>query len=198
MRILIAFALWAAPMAASAQTLDLELTQQALDAGVDPTALENQLNSAIADELNLGTQAQHNEFISSMVEAASISAKGIGVDYASNINKFVFGGAFASGVHQAGFSFNRGSELLPKGGFGAQISLMAGVNVGMGGEDRKFFDRIRLYANGLAMRLPRTAIRLPSRPERQRRRTCIDRRASDRPRRADGNGHDHRIGSRGE
>lgn len=154
MRTWIGLALCALPQLAGAQTFEIELSQQAIDAGIDGAELESALNGAIADQLKLGTPAQHTAFIDSMVEAAAISAKGMGVDYASNIDKFVFGGSIASGVQEAGFTFKRGGDLLPKGGFGAQLSLMAGVNLGMGGEDRGFWDRIRLYANGMAMRLP--------------------------------------------
>ena len=156
MRTWIGLAVMLMPAVAGAQTLELTLDQQAIDAGVDEQALEASMNDAIGEALKLGSPDQHNEFIDSMVEAAAISAKGMGVDYASNIDKFVFGGSASSGVHQAGFSFKRGQEVLPKGGFGAQISLMAGINLGMGGEGdkRNALDRFRLYVNGLAMRLP--------------------------------------------
>lgn len=142
------------PSVAGAQTLELTLTQQALDAGLDEAAMEESLNDAIGEALKLGTQSQHDAFIDSMIEAAAISARGLGVDYASNIEKVVVGGAIGSGVHESGFTFGRGKDLLPKGGFGAQISLMTGVNLGMGGEEHKAADRFRIYVNGLAMRLP--------------------------------------------
>lgn len=156
MRTWIGLAALLLPSAAGAQTLELTLNQQAVDAGLDEQAIEQSLNSAIGEALKLGSQDQHDQFIDSMVEAAAISAKGMGVDYASNIEKVVVGGSISSGVHEAGFSFNRGGDLLPKGGFGAQISLMAGINVGMGGkgDDRNALDRVRLYVNGMAMRLP--------------------------------------------
>lgn len=143
-----------APGLAGAQTLELTLTPQAQSAGLDEAALESSLNGAIGEALKLGTQDQHDAFIDSMIEAAAISARGLGVDYASNIEKVVVGGAVGSGVHESGFTFGRGKDLLPKGGFGAQISLMTGVNLGMGGEEHKAADRFRLYVNGLAMRLP--------------------------------------------
>ncbi len=150
----IALALVLAPTGAVAQTIDITLDPDAQAAGLDEAALESSLNDAVSGALKLGTQAEHQAFIDAMVEAAAISAKGMGVDYASNMKHFVFGGSIGSGVHAAGVKFNRGQTPLPEdGGFGAQISLMGGINLGMGG-DHNLLDRLRLYANGLAMKLP--------------------------------------------
>lgn len=142
------------PNAAVAQTIDISMNEKATSAGLDESQMETQLNSAIQDVLKLGDQNRHDQFVTSMAEAAAISAKGMGVDYASNIEKFVFGGAISSGVHEAGFAFKRGEAPLPVGGFAAQLSLMAGVNLGMGGKKHTALDRFRLYANGLVLKLP--------------------------------------------
>lgn len=140
-------------LSAQAQTIDLTLDPTVTGGYglLDEAALEQEINSAIGDQLKLGNQA---EFSRSMAEAASVSVKGLGVDYASNMKKFVFGGAVSSGVHSAGFAFKKGDDLLPSGGFAGQLSLMAGLNLGIGGKENGFFDRFRLYANGLALRLP--------------------------------------------
>ena len=136
---------------ANAQTVDLSLNQAALDAGLDEAAIEDAINGVAASELQLGNP---DAFVTSMTEALAISGKGMGVDYASNITKAVVGGTLASGVHESGFRFNKGEGTLPKGGFAAQVSLMAGMNLGLGGKEKGFFDRFRIYANGMSLRLP--------------------------------------------
>ena len=139
------------PTSAMAQQIDLTLNQTAQDLGLDEAALESELNAAAADTLKLDNPGS---FAQSMAEAAALSTKGLGVDYASNFKKFVVGGAIASSAHEAGFTFKKGEQTLPKGGYAAQLSLMAGLNLGLGGKENGFLDRFRLFANGLALRLP--------------------------------------------
>lgn len=136
---------------ASAQTVDLSLNQAAIDAGLDEAALEQSINGVAASELQLGDP---DAFVSSMSEALAVSTKGLGVDYASNIQTAVVGAALASGAHESGFRFNKGQSTLPQGGYAAQVSLMAGMNLGLGGKENGFFDRFRVYANGMSLKLP--------------------------------------------
>ena len=139
--------------AAQAQTIEFTLNPDVTGGYglLDEAALEQAVNDNVGDLLKVADQ---DAFTSSMAEAASMSVKGLGVDYASNIQKFVVGGAISSGVHAAGLSFKKGTDVLPSGGFAGQLSLMAGVNLGLGGKEKGFFDRFRLYGNGLALRFP--------------------------------------------
>ena len=146
-----ALTLWALSTTAQAQQINLSLDPAATGDLLNEQQIEGQLNEALAEQLKLGDQDQ---FTRSMAEAASMSIKGLGVDYASNIKTFVVGGAISSGAHEAGLSFKKGEATLPQGGYAGQLTLMAGLNLGMGGKEKGFFDRFRLYANGLALKFP--------------------------------------------
>ena len=115
--------LWAGT--AGAQQLDITVDEQAAAAlGIDVAALEQQLNAEAATAFNL---ADPTTFMDSMANAASISSKGMGVDYASNFDTFVVGGSLGSSVHSSGFRFGRSDEALPPGGFAFMVSAMAGA-----------------------------------------------------------------------
>jgi hypothetical protein len=153
MRRFAALAVLALSTTAHAQQINLSIDPAATGGLglLDEQQIEGELNQALADTLKLGDQDQ---FTRSMAEAASISIKGLGVDYASNIEKFVVGVSVSSGAHEAGVSFKKGDATLPKGGFAGQLTLMAGLNLGLGGKDKGFFDRFRVYANGMTLKLP--------------------------------------------
>ena len=106
------------------------------------------LSNAIGDDLMLGDQTG---FMSSMADAAAISAKGMGVDYATNFKRFIVGGSLGSGVDAAGAQFGKGGDLLPEAGFAFQVSAMAGVNLGWACDEKCFADRIRIYINGMSL-----------------------------------------------
>ena len=149
-RILLAGLALGLSTAAHGQQLDITLRS---DAPISEADLENELNSAIGSLLKADAQDQLS---TSMAEAAAISLKGMGVDYASNIKKFEVGGSVGSGAHEAGFSFKKGGDVLPKGGFAAQLTLMAGINLGIGDNEKEhgIFDGVKLYVNGMSMKLP--------------------------------------------
>jgi len=139
--------------AAHAQDIILDVDEaKAAKFGIEVGPLEQELEAQAADALNLG---EPQAFIDSMANASGISAKGMGVDYASNMKAFVIGAGFGSAAHANGFNFNRSDEYLPPGGFAFMISAMAGVNLGVldGGSDT-FLDRIRIYANGMSITMP--------------------------------------------
>jgi hypothetical protein len=79
------------------------------------------------------------------------AVRGLGVDYASNPKKFVFGLSAGPAVNDSGFDlFSRGDELLPENGFTPQAGILAGVNLGVfnPGEDSQL-DRIMVYTNAM-------------------------------------------------
>ena len=105
--------------------------------GIDGTAAESNLSGAIDENLNINSQ---QDFLEAMANAAAMSSKGMGVDYASNIKRFMFGVSFGSAVNSAGFQFGRGGRELPEGGFALQMAVMGGINLGMG-RDKGFLSR---------------------------------------------------------
>jgi hypothetical protein len=143
------FSLWMlAPSQAHAQSIVVNIDEtQAEQYGLDASGLESNLNSTVSDQLNIGEQAA---FLTGMANAAALATKGMGVDYASNPKRVVFGGSFGTAVNGVGASFKRGEYAVPEGGFSLQASLMAGINLGFGNEDSAL-SRFRLYANGLAL-----------------------------------------------
>ncbi len=141
------------PVTASAQVrIDVELNQTALDAGLTEADGDDTVNEIIASELKLDGVTG---FLDSMAKAQAMANKGMGADYASNIKKFEVGGSVSSALNGAGFSFKKGQETLPQGGFAAHVTLMGGINLGLMASKKKAFGkRFRLYGNGLYMPLP--------------------------------------------
>jgi len=131
---------------------------QSIDVTLDPTwsqslglseqEMENAFSAAAGADLRLDDQAQ---YITSMARAAALSARGLGVDYASNPQRFVVGGGFGTAVSGAGAQFGRGDALLPEGGFAFQVAAMAGLNLGVFASEESFARRFVLYANGMAL-----------------------------------------------
>jgi hypothetical protein len=115
--------------------------------GIDSDEASSGITSSIDSSFNINDQA---EFLQSMANAAAMSSKGMGVDYASNIKRFMFGVSFGSAVNSAGFQFGRGDRELPEGGFALQLSGMAGLNLGFANQD-SFLSRVKIYVNGLTL-----------------------------------------------
>ena len=132
-----------------AQDITVELDEQkAQQAGIDPTQFENELAATIESELRLGDQSAYLE---QMARAALLSSKGMGVDYATNPQKFVVGGSVGTAVNGAGARLGKGGDTLPTGGFAFQASAMAGVNLGAFADDDSFARRILIYGNGMML-----------------------------------------------
>ncbi len=136
------------PSLAHAQSIDINLdAAKAKEYNLDVNGLEDNLSSAVSDQLNIGDQTA---FLEDMANAAALATKGMGVDYASNPKRFVFGGSFGTAVNGVGASFGRGDYSVPEGGFSFSASAMVGINLGFGNEDSPL-SRFRLYANGLVL-----------------------------------------------
>lgn len=142
-----ALALSLSPVAAAQQVVVNLDPALASGAGVDAAQAESQLASTADSTLKVGEQ---EDFLGQMARATALSTRGMGVDYASNPEKFVFGIGFGSAVNGAGAQFGRGGLAVPEGGFAGSVSVMGGLNLGMGAEDDKAFGkRFRLYAHGM-------------------------------------------------
>lgn len=144
-------ALALASTAARAQDLTIAIDidpDAAAQAGItDTAALESELQSQFDSTLVLDDQAG---YMQQMADANVLSAKGLGVDYASNFEKFIIGGGFGTAVNSGGFRFGSGEGALPSSGFAFQATVMAGVNLGFGTDNEKSFARrVRLYGHGL-------------------------------------------------
>ena len=138
-----ALALALAPtMSAAAPQVRVEFT----DPRVNEAAVEAELDSLATGDLRL-SEAQ--TFPSQMAEATAFSTKGMGVDYASSPQRFVFGGSVGSAAYGSGFGFSRGDDLLPTGGFAFALSGMAGINLGAAAPEDSAARRFVLYANGM-------------------------------------------------
>ena len=134
---------WLTATPAAAQQVTLQLT----DPRVSEASLQSDLSDLVGQDLRLSSD---QTFPAQMGEAAALSTKGMGVDYASNPQHVVFGGSVGTAVNGAGFTFGRGPDPLPAGGFAFALSAMAGVNLGAGADDDSPARRFVLYANGMA------------------------------------------------
>lgn len=133
--------LGAAP--AAAQEVSLQIT----DPRVNEASLTANLVDLVGQDLRL---SDDQTFPAQMGEAAALSTKGMGVDYASNPQHVVFGGSLGTAVNGAGFTFGRGPDPLPAGGFAFALSAMVGVNLGAAADDDSPARRFVLYGNGMA------------------------------------------------
>jgi len=114
--------------------------------GLDPSTLQDSLNSQIGNDLKLADQ---EAFLQEMSVANALVTKGMGVDYASNPQRFVLGGGVGTAVSDAGVRFNRGADTLPLGGFAFQAAIMGGLNLGAFSDNDSFLRRFMIYGDGL-------------------------------------------------
>jgi hypothetical protein len=84
---------------AAAQELVVETNDNAQQLGIDSAALSAEMSSAISSEMHLEEQ---EDFLGWMANANAMAIKGMGVDYASNPNKFVVGAGIGTGVTAGG------------------------------------------------------------------------------------------------
>lgn len=129
---------------------------RAAQVGLDPASVQSRLDAELRTRLRF---AEIGPFMDAMADAAAVSSKGMGVDYASNVQNFVLGAAVGSGAQDAGIRFGRGGDTLPVGGFAAQLALLAGANLGAltGADEDAFSRRVVLFVNGMSLRMPGTA-----------------------------------------
>ncbi|MEN0063447.1 MAG: hypothetical protein AAGA48_14950 [Myxococcota bacterium] len=138
--------------AAFAQTVTIDLDSKAITkAGLNADEAQAELAQAIEDQLRL---LEPERYLAFMAEAAATSMKGMGVDYASNPKRLVFGLSVGTAVAGVDPGFTRGDDVLPPGGYAAQLSLMAGVNLGMFSSKDNFLDRVVLYGNAMSYTPP--------------------------------------------
>lgn len=134
---------------ALAQDITVEIDRDKAEAaGMDPSELEAEFEAMIEEELRLGDQSA---YLDQMARAALLSSKGMGVDYATNPQKFVLGGSVGTAVNASGARFGKGDNTLPTGGFAFQASGMAGINLGAFAEDDSFARRFLIYGNGMML-----------------------------------------------
>lgn len=136
-----------------ARAANIELDDAAVKgAGLDPQVLRSDLGAGIDEELRVVDQRR---FLAGMANAAAISARGMGVDYGLDVKQIVAGVAIGSGVAETGTLLGRGDDdPLPVGGFSAQLSLMAGICPGGFVPGAGFLNRVRIFLNGMAIRMP--------------------------------------------
>lgn len=144
-------------MALAQTTVDFQVDDAlAQQFGVDPAAAEQELSQALTEALQL---ADPEQFMVSMAEASAIAGKGLGVDYASNPSKFVFGISLGTGANANGLVLDRDPQALPAGGFSAQTSAMAGVNLGLlagtaSDSNMSLWDRLTVSVHGMSFKSP--------------------------------------------
>lgn len=124
------------------------------DMGLDTHAVETRVGGAIQDQLNL---ADPDSYLGHFANAAVTATKGMGVDYASNPEKFSVGGTLGTAVSGVPPSFVRGPDSLPEGGYAFMASLYGGVNLGvLTAGDKGPLEHVLLYVNGLGFSPPST------------------------------------------
>jgi len=139
--------LWTVSGTAAAQEWRINIQEDGAEAlGLDPAALENELETAFSDELKVIDQTA---FLEDMAAASVMSAKGMGADYATNPQRLVLGYSVGSAATGAGFTFGRGDQALPTSGFAFQMAALVGVNLGVLGDEESQLRRLTLYANGM-------------------------------------------------
>ena len=128
---------------AAAQDVQIVVT----DPNADAAALEGALAPLVSDSFRLEDQT---EFLGQMATATALSARGMGVDYASSPQRFVVGGSLGPALVGKGSSFGYGDGLLPQGGFAFQGAVMAGLNLGAFADKDSAARRFILYGHGMS------------------------------------------------
>ncbi len=123
--------------------------QLAAQAGVDPDEVQQVIGDKVDGTLHI---EGHEEFLTRMANANALSTKGMGVDYASNPQRFVVGASFGSSESGIAPSLTWGPEQLPEGGYSVQLSLMAALNLGFLSGDESVLRRFVLSVNGMALK----------------------------------------------
>jgi len=116
--------------------------------GLDAGGMEDALGGSIQEELHLGDASA---FLGAMADASALATKGMGVDYASNFEKFMVGMSLGSGVSAGGATFNKGGQELPDYGFSFQMAGTVGVNMGLLSGGEGFLSRIVLFGHGMTL-----------------------------------------------
>ncbi|MSQ01724.1 MAG: hypothetical protein EXR71_07505 [Myxococcales bacterium] len=136
-------------------TVDVTLPREAQKLGLDEAALEAELAGAIGEQLHV---VDLGAYLDQMADANVLSAKGMGVDYGSDMQRFAFGAAFGTAVSGAGAALDGGTADgtgLPETGFALQIGGMAGLNLGAFSEKDSALRRVKLYVNGMSAQTER-------------------------------------------
>lgn len=123
--------------------IDPTLAQQA---GVDAEEVRGQIRSATEGALKMDAP---EAFLRQMATANAFATKGMGVDYASNPQRFFAGAALGTAVNGAGFTFVRGTDTMPTAGFAFQAAANAGLNLGFLSADESLLRRVVVSANGM-------------------------------------------------
>jgi len=153
----VACALLGVPSVAAAQQVTLQLDPAKAELlGLDAATVEVDVDQAIRDELGLEDADTYTRY---MADAAAMSMRGLGVDYASNPKKFTLGAGFGTAVAGVSPRLVRGEELLPPGGYAVQLSAMGGVNLGLltASDKRGPLDHVMVYAHGMTLTAPPNA-----------------------------------------
>ena len=132
-RLLIATAilLWS-PASARAQGVTVNIepgpgADFAAQLGLDLDELEDQLRTEIEDIFH---SIDANSYLRAISDAQAFSTKGLGVDYASNPTFLSIGGAANATVSFGNDGFNEPQNDQPIVGLSANVSIMAGLNLG--------------------------------------------------------------------
>jgi hypothetical protein len=128
--------------------IQITLPEEARQAGMDEAELEAELQGAIGEGFHT---VDLGGYMAQMADANVLSAKGMGADYGSDMQRFAFGAAFGSAVSGAGAALDGGTaEGLPETGFALQIGVMAGLNFGAFSEKDSALRRFKIYVNGMS------------------------------------------------
>jgi hypothetical protein len=136
-----------------ARAASFDLDNEALKAaGLDPHAVESELGAKIDGKVLPGEQPT---LLSGMANATAISARGMGVDYGLDVKRFVAGVGVGSGIAYEGSLLGRDDdEVVPSGGFSAQLSVMAGICPGGFVPGDNFLDRVRVFVHWMSFDMP--------------------------------------------
>jgi len=145
------FALVEGAFAQAVITFDFDEDRLA-DLEIDSEELRAGLSGQVEQDFGL---VNPGALLGAFARAAAVSTKGIGVDYATNPDKFVVGVAMGAAVSHETLTFGRGDTEVPAGGYAFMTSIYGGLNLGMFDlEDHNFLDRLIVYVGGLGLRTP--------------------------------------------
>ncbi len=137
------------PLPALAQEVEIRIDEAlARKAGLDAAEVRADLDDELRSTLHLDALST---YLDSLANAALLATKGMGVDYATEIEAFVIGGSVGTGIDDGGFRFGRGDETLPAFGYAFQVAVMAGLNLGVLSHGEGVLSRVVVYGHGMAL-----------------------------------------------
>lgn len=139
-------------LAPSARALELTVAidpAAARQVGIDPAEAEATIRATTSDALDM---QDPEAFLGQMASANAVATSGMGVDYASNPQRFFAGASLGTATSGGPFALPGAEDPLSGPGFAFQASATVGVNLGLVADDASPLRRFVVSANGVVAR----------------------------------------------